>query len=214
MLDETHCPLCSATGSLSYHKDRHREYRQCPRCQLVFVPPAQYVSRAEERAEYDLHCNRLDDLGYRRFLSRLMLPLIERIPERAEGLDFGCGSGPALADMLRERGFGVALYDSFYWPELSVFGRRYDFISATEVVEHLHQPGWELARLWSCLRDGGWLAVMTKLVRNPRAFAGWHYKNDRTHVCFFSRETWLWWAEQQGTVPEFVADDVVLLRRG
>ena len=50
-------------------------------------------------------------------------------------------------------------------------------------------------------------------VQSREAFAGWHYKNDPTHVCFFSRETWQWWAARQGTVPEFVADDALLLRK-
>ena len=36
-----------------------------------------------------------------------------------------------------------------------------------------------MERLWSCLEPDGWLAVMTKLVRDRAAVAGWHYKNDQ-----------------------------------
>ena len=86
-------------------------------------------------------------------------------------------------------------------------------MTASEVVEHLRAPGPELARLWSLLVAGGILGVMTKLVSNRESFASWHYKNDPTHICFFSRPTWRWWARQQGAEVEFVGKDVILLHR-
>ena len=54
---------------------------------------------------------------------------------------------------------------------------------------------------------------MTKLVRNQAAFANWHYKNDPTHVCFFSGDTWRWWATQQGAQLSLVGADVILLAK-
>jgi 2-polyprenyl-3-methyl-5-hydroxy-6-metoxy-1,4-benzoquinol methylase len=115
--------------------------------------------------------------------------------------------------MLCESGFEVSLYDSFYAPDCSVLDTTYDFICATEVVEHLHQPGRELAVLWSLLQPGGWLGIMTKLVRDQASFASWHYKNDPTHVCFFSEQTWRWWARQRGASLSIVGADVILLHR-
>lgn len=213
MTGETHCPLCVGEAISPYFVDKRRRYLCCARCGLVFVPPACFLSREAERAEYDLHRNNVDDPGYRGFLARLAGPLMARLQVGARGLDFGCGPGPALAHMLREGGLEVALYDSFYLPDESVLDARYDFICATEVVEHLHRPGWELARLWSCLRPGGWLGVMTKLVRDRAAFASWHYKNDPTHVCFFSEQTWRWWAREMGANLCIIGADVILLGR-
>lgn len=213
MIGETHCPLCTHAKVGDFGADRRRNYLRCERCALVFVPPSALPTAAAERAEYDLHQNDPDDPGYRKFLSRLARPLRQRIAPGASGLDFGCGPGPALAQMLRECGYGVALYDPFYASDDSVLRARYDFICATEVVEHLHRPGEELARLWSLLRPGGWLGVMTKLVRDRAAFANWHYKDDPTHVVFFSVETWRWWGRQQGIEPEFPSPDVILLQR-
>lgn len=213
MNDGLHCPLCDSGATEGFYRDRRRPYRRCGCCELVFVPPAHYLDREAEKAEYDLHDNRVDDPGYRRFLSRLAEPLLERLPAAAQGLDFGCGPGPALAAMLEEAGHSVALYDAFYYPDDRALECVYDFICATEVVEHLHHPGPELARLWRCLRPGGWLGVMTKLVRDRESFAGWHYKSDPTHVCFFSERTWQWWAARQGAKLELIGVDVILLRK-
>jgi SAM-dependent methyltransferase len=213
MNDALHCPLCGGSQTSPFYTDRRRSYLRCGQCALVFVPAAYWLEREAERAEYDLHQNAVGEPGYEAFLSRLAVPLAARLNAGARGLDFGCGPAPALAHMLEREGFSVSLYDSFYRPDAAALARRYDFICATEVVEHLHRPGAELARLWSLLVPGGCLGVMTKLVRDREAFAGWHYKNDPTHVCFFSQRTWQWWARRQGASLEFIGADVILLGR-
>jgi 2-polyprenyl-3-methyl-5-hydroxy-6-metoxy-1,4-benzoquinol methylase len=213
MIDESHCPLCHATQVGEFSTDRRRSYLRCACCALVFVPPGYHLGRASERREYDLHRNDVNDPGYRCFLSRLADPLLERLPPGARGLDFGCGPGPALARMLEEAGCTVALYDSFYRPDADVLREGYDFICATEVVEHLHRPGDVLTRLWSLLCPGGWLGIMTKLVLDAEAFSRWHYKNDPTHVCFFSEATWRWWADEHGAELELYGADVILLQK-
>lgn len=213
MPELSHCPLCGGFGSLHFHRDRRREYRRCQTCCLVFVPANYYLDSVLERAEYDKHQNSPEDLGYRRFLSRLAEPLLASIDPGSRGLDFGCGPGPVLAQMLTEAGHHVALYDIYYNSEKSVLKHEYDFICATEVVEHLHRPREELQMLWKILREKGYLAIMTKLVIDLQAFEHWHYKNDPTHVCFFSRETWHWWARNHGAQIEFFGNDVVLLKK-
>ena len=207
------CPLCGTAGPDFYYRDRARGYWRCARCALVFVPPAERVDQAAEKARYDTHRNEPDDPGYRRFLSRLAEPLVARVPPGASGLDFGCGPGPALAAMLRERGLTVALYDPFYAPDESVWSRAYDFITATEVLEHLRDPARELDRLFGALRPGGWLGVMTKPIREPSALDNWHYIRDRTHVCFYSRATFEYIGRRWGAAVEVIEEDVVLFRK-
>ena len=213
MNSELPCPLCGGPDAADFWLDSMRVYLRCRCCALVFVPPAYFLSAEREKAEYDLHQNEPGDPGYRRFLGRLAEPLLARLPAGASGLDFGCGPGPALAAMLREAGCRVALYDVFYQAERAALGREYDFICATEVVEHLHAPGEVLTGLWKQLLPGGYLGIMTKLVRDQEAFASWHYKNDPTHVCFFSESTWRWWAGVTGAELELLGADVILLRK-
>lgn len=206
------CPLCCSTSIQAFARDAARNYYQCSHCELVFVPPQFHLPQADEKAQYDLHSN-VDEPGYRTFLQRVCNPLLGRIGIASSGLDFGCGPGPVLAIMLREQGHSVSLYDQFYFSDRSVLLRKYDFITATEVFEHLQYPQREIETLWSCLRSNGTLAIMTKLVRDQASFAGWHYKTDPTHIIFFSIKTFEFLARYLQAELEFVGNDVILLRK-
>lgn len=208
-----HCPLCKSDQVSFYHQDKRREYQQCQICNLVFVPSAFYLSTELEKAEYDKHENDISDEGYKRFLDRAAKPLLARLLQPAEGLDFGCGMAPALAHILQEEGHQVALYDHFYFNDASVLQQSYDFITATEVIEHLHDPASVLQQLWNCLKPKAYLVIMTKRVIDQAAFKQWHYKNDPTHVCFFSEATFQWQAQQWQAELEFVDKDVVIFTK-
>ncbi len=207
------CVLCGSPESSHFYRDTRREYLRCGHCALVFVPARYHLCPAAEKAEYQLHQNDPADAGYRHFLSRLSVPLCQRLQPHSRGLDFGCGPGPTLSVMMGEQGHGVALFDPFFFPDSASLGADYDFVTATEVVEHLSRPGETLRQLWRRLRPGGYLGVMTKLVKDAQAFANWHYKNDATHVGFFSTQTWQWWAAQHAARLEFIGADVILLQK-
>jgi hypothetical protein len=180
---------------------------------LVFVPPWQHLPQEQEKAHYDLHQNSPEDHRYRQFLSRLANPLMAGLKLGSQGLDFGSGPGPTLSVMLEEAGFSTDIFDIFYANDASVLRSEYDFITATEVVEHLSQPGQVLESLWSSIRPGGYLGLMTKLVVSKEAFSHWHYKNDQTHICFFSRQTFNYCCQVWGVEAEYPANDVILIRK-
>ena len=185
----------------------------CKNCNLVFVPSAYFLSEEDEKSRYDQHHNSPHDPGYRQFLNRIFKPLHKVLSPASQGLDFGSGTGPTLSLMLEEAGHDVDIYDYYFTKDLSVFEKQYDFITATEVVEHLRDPKMELDRLWACLKTGGTLGLMTKLLLNYDAFTRWHYKTDPTHICFYSRETFEWLAAQWGVTVDFVDKDVILFRK-
>jgi len=56
------------------------------------------------------------------------------------------------------------LYDIFYYPEKEPIEKikYYDFITATEVFEHLRNPKKELELLMSLIKTKGWIGIMTK----------------------------------------------------
>jgi len=207
------CPLCATTDSKPYHQDSRRRYFQCERCQLVYVDPAQRLSAVAEKAEYDLHQNTIGDAGYEKFLSRLAEPMMARLSAGMQGLDFGCGDGPALSQLFVDAGFEMSNYDLFYRDDRALLQQKFHFITATEVVEHLFEPGVVLASLWAQLRAGGRLGLMTKLVIDREAFSQWHYKNDQTHICFFSTQAFEWLADSLGAELEMIAGDVIILSK-
>ena len=212
--NSVNCPLCTNTqGSSYFYSDNKRDYYRCSNCNLIHVPPFQYISRENELAEYDKHQNSQSDPGYRKFLSRLFNPLSSKLSPESFGLDFGSGPGPTLSVMFEEEGHKMNIYDPYYAPDKIVLNEQYDFITASEVVEHLHNPASGFDLLWTLLKPGGWLGIMTKLALDKEAFSKWHYKNDPTHVCFFSKETMLWLAEKWKAEIIFIGKDVVLFKK-
>jgi len=206
------CPLCAASAD-HFFEDDWRRYFRCARCRLVFVDRAQLPSRAEERRTYDLHENDPSDSGYRAFLSRLFEPLNQCLKPNSTGLDFGCGPGPTLSMMFEEVGHEVSIYDPHYYPDKSVLAIHYDFITATEVAEHLHHPGEVLNNLWSLLHPGGYLGLMTSFVPTHFSFDEWHYRTDPTHISFFSPETFEWLADEFRAALTLEGRSVAILKK-
>jgi len=208
------CRLCDERRSVPRIIGTGRTYWQCRSCALISVPPTAWVDAATEKARYEQHQNDPTDARYRQFLSRLADPVISRVRPGAIGLDFGSGPEPALGQMLTEAGLRVHLYDLFYARDPAVWNRRYDFITASEVIEHLHEPRAELDRLFSVLVPGGRLAVMTRWVGDRDTFIHSRYIRDPTHVSFYSEETCRWIADRWQATLEVPRTDVALFQTG
>lgn len=206
------CPLCGAACGAAW-RETTGSYRHCAQCDLVSRDPATWLDAAAERAYYGTHENRVDDPGYRRFLAQLAEPLMACLPHGARGLDYGCGTAPALAMMLGEAGFPTVGYDPFFVTDELVLAQRYDFVTCTEVLEHMHDPLRDLARIDAMLAQGGVLGLMTEL-RPPMAdFSRWHYHRDPTHVGFHSGDSLRWAAGRFGWEPIRVGRRVSLWRK-
>ncbi len=205
------CPLCDSNEVVAYHQDKKRPYLQCQVCDLVFVPASHHLTQAQEKAEYDKHENDLNDEGYITFLSRLLTPMLERINNHSFGLDMGCGPAPALAQQFERQGHNMALYDLYYFADKQVLEQTYDFVTCTEVIEHIAEPKPFIETLLQMLKPGSPLGLMTKLVISPDRFAIWHYKNDPTHICFYSRKTFEYIANHYQLKLEFIGQDVIIL---
>ena len=169
-----------------------RDFLQCTNCKLVFVPSDFHLTLPQQRDRYLEHNNDPMDSEYRAFLSRLRGPLLPLLKEGDVGLDFGCGPGPALAQMLRESGYKVDLYDPLFQDNKSVLEKNYDFVTCTETIEHFSNPAFDFALLGSVVKDGGVLGIMTSILYEEVIFEDWHYKLDPTHVSFYTPLTMEW----------------------
>jgi 2-polyprenyl-3-methyl-5-hydroxy-6-metoxy-1,4-benzoquinol methylase len=207
------CPLCAAPEAREFAQADGRVYHRCSRCRLTFLAPSQLPDRETELATYRLHQNDPDDPRYRAFLARLTGPLLPHLRPGMVGLDFGCGPGPAIGAMLAPHGLEVTGYDPFFRPDRAALERTYEFITCTEVVEHLHHPGRELALLDRLLRPGGILAVMTLRLEDDDGFARWWYRREPSHVSFYRRETMAWIAGRFGWQLELPAPTVALFAK-
>ncbi|NKF52302.1 class I SAM-dependent methyltransferase [Shewanella sp. WXL01] len=215
------CPLCLSADLQAFHQDKKRHYLQCQQCKLVTVPAEYHLCEADEKAFYDLHDNDVADEGYQRFLSRTLTPLLDKVLANASdanvsdiiGLDFGCGEGAVLSQMAAKQGVKVMNYDLYYHNDPSLLALQYDFISMTEVIEHVYEAKALITQLSAMLKAGGTLAIMTKRVLGQAEFVNWHYKNDPTHINFYSEATFAWLARELGWQLEVIGKDVVFFTK-
>lgn len=120
------------------------------------------------------------------FLKAAVFPFT---PVSGRALDFGCGHGPVLAEVLTEAGYGADLYDKYFfprrpWADNSV---KYDIITSTEVFEHINHPLLILKILKKLLKPRGVVAIMTQFTPQKESdFKKWWYLRDSTHISFYS----------------------------
>jgi SAM-dependent methyltransferase len=224
------CPLCGSAATEPFYRDKKREFFQCLECDLVFVPPEFHPTAEEEKARYDFHSHNLEDSGYRNFLNRLFQPfdpaqggpLETKLLPGARGLDFGCGRAPTLSVLFEEAGFPCANYDLYYFNDPAVLETQYDFLTCSETIEHFRNPRAEFERFLRLVKPGGWIGIMTQL-REPASsrlrgsseappFDKWFYKDDLTHLCFFSKKSFQWLEKQYGLKAEFHPHGVVIFQ--
>jgi SAM-dependent methyltransferase len=169
---------------------RKRLLRLCSACRLVFAATADLPAPEAERERYAKHRNGPDDAGYVAFLRQAVAPALPFLKPEMRGLDYGCGHTPTLHLLLKEAGLRCENYDVFFFPEWPA--GSFDFLFATEVVEHFHRPADEWPRMLALLKPGGILTVMTAPWMDLDAFRTWGYASDETHVAFYHRESLEW----------------------
>ena len=208
-LHDRPCPLCGAYALSSVLHDERRYYR-CAECDLISVHPDDRPAPSDEAQRYLAHQNDGADDGYVGFLRRLADPLCAVVPPGDRGIDIGCGPAPVLGALLTESGRPTVSYDPLFFPDARLLDDRYDFVTASEVVEHAHDPAALFRQLVGLLLPGGTLGVMTAMHDATTNFATWWYRRDITHVCFYSMRTLQWVAEHFDLTLSVPASNVAL----
>jgi len=197
MFIQVKCILCENSAEFFFETARNKYY-QCNNCSGIFMDPKCYLSNAKERERYLEHNNDVDDLGYQEFVK----PVVSRVQGKFNtdkvGLDYGSGTGPVAATLLGKKGYKIELYDPFFHNHKETLNNKYDFIICCEVIEHFHFPNKEFALLKSLLKPEGELICMTQMYSDEINMKDWKYKDDQTHVFFYSPETFQWIKSQHG----------------
>ncbi len=185
------CLLCSNNTSKIHHP-KFADYHYCSNCEFISKDEDFIISKKDELEIYNNHNNSIEDPRYveyfYKFLNAAVFPYVKN---GKEGLDFGSGPSPVLAQILEgNHNYKMDIYDLFYAPEKVYQGKKYDLITTTEVVEHLKNPI-EYFQLFSkMLKEDGVLAVKTLFHENNKSgFFNWHYIRDWSHISFYTGKT-------------------------
>ncbi len=207
------CIVCKKIIFKFYKLIDKKKYWRCKFCHSIFLDKKNYLDKDMEKKHYLKHENYIENQGYRNFLAKLYNPLVSIISKKDEGLDFGCGYSPVLAEILKIKGFKVDLYDPFFFPNNNIFLNKYDFITCTETIEHFFNPCKEFDLLDKLLKKGGLLAIMTSFLSNDIVFDNWYYRRDPSHVVFYEEKTLKIIAKSKGWTPEVKCKNVIFFKK-
>lgn len=172
--------------------DIKNKYYYCNNCQVIFIDSEEIVSPNKEEQRYEGHDNNHQNEGYVQMFEDFISEVIEAhvdLDKAEDVLEFGCGPGPVLADLLESKELKVDLYDPYFFPKKVFKNKKYDLITSTEVFEHFSDPVKEMELLSFHLKEGSYLAVMTSFHPGPQKFKDWWYKWDPTHIVFYNIKT-------------------------
>lgn len=205
------CPLCNTQLKTIFFSEKEQIYYKCPGCDAVVKDNKLYLPSQAEKERYQLHNNDIFDPRYREFVSPITNAIRKDfLSEDAIGLDFGAGEGSAITQVLKENNYQLNLYDPFFYPDKSVLNRTYDYIICCETMEHFHFPYKEFTLLKGLLKPYGKLYCMTHILRETISFPDWYYKNDPTHVFFYTEKTLYWIAESLGFKKVVIEDRLIV----
>lgn len=207
------CPLCGAKSNEKILSKWQKDYYYCKSCELIFINPELLLNASDEKSRYEYHLNSIEDTGYVNFLNRVVEPASKYLDKTMVGLDYGCGPGPTLSQLIEQKEIKCGFYDPIFFPELD-FNSKFDFIFATECFEHFYNPKEEIQKLIGLLKPNGILAIMTEFWKTKEEFPNWYYLKDDTHVSLFNESTFDYICKKYGFEVLFSdAQRVIILRK-
>jgi 2-polyprenyl-3-methyl-5-hydroxy-6-metoxy-1,4-benzoquinol methylase len=208
------CPLCGTAGSKLFLEEKHRSYYHCNSCDIIFVPEKYHLSPDGEAQRYALHDNSIDNAEYVKYLSEIV-PVIKNLKTRGlRVLDFGCGIKAVLGKLFQIEGINCDSYDPLYSLGTECAAKHYDVLVLNEVVEHLRNPVGEIEMMKRMLGRDGKLILRTSIYPSKEGFHAWWYKEDMTHINFFSLESLSVFARKLGLRRvERVTNNIFILQR-
>ncbi|MDA3886826.1 MAG: class I SAM-dependent methyltransferase [Candidatus Delongbacteria bacterium] len=204
--------ICTLCGSVLINK-KDEYYYDCHICKALVKDKKYYFTADEEKAEYEIHDNDVNDIRYQNFTMPITDYVLEKFLPEHKGLDFGSGPGPVILSMLKKKDYDIVQYDPYFAPDKSILNNTYDYIVSCEVFEHFHNPKIEIDNLSSLLKVNGMLLVMTMLYDDQIDFKKWKYRNDLTHVFIYRKETIEYIAEEKNLQIDILTDRFIVLRK-
>lgn len=210
------CPLCNSDEVSHFHTEGNghkRVFLKCGNCELVFADPDNLLAKSTEKSRYEHHNNSRRTKGYEKFLRTLIDPVKDLVSKSSVGLDFGCGPYPMLVEIFKEDGYQIEGYDPYFCHEKQLLEKTYDFVTCCEVVEHFNRPIESFEQLCSVLKTNSILGIKTTLFKDEIDFSKWYYKNDDTHVSFYTQKSIEWIANNFGLKILKIEDALIIFQK-
>ena len=204
------CPLCKSNSD-HYLTFRKKEYYKCRGCQSVFMDSRFFLDPKKEKERYLLHNNDVNDVGYQNFVKPIIDYTLDNFTKESHGLDFGAGHGPVICTLLKKMSYNIEMYDPFFHNQKELLKEKYDYIISCEVIEHFHDPAKEFSSLKSMLNHGGKLILKTDILKPNTDFKQWYYKNDATHVFFYSLKSFDYIVKKFGFSQVTIDDRLIII---
>ncbi|WP_434638103.1 class I SAM-dependent methyltransferase [Sulfurimonas sp. NW7] len=203
------CPLCQNSAGLLY--EENQRYFACKVCHGIFVDETDLPDAQSEKERYELHDDNTEDAGYRKFVSPITANIEKDFSKKAKGLDFGAGTSQIITKVMQEKGYDISPYDPYFHPNKALLENKYDYIASCEVIEHFYRPAKEFTLLKSMLKEKAKLYLMTDMYDERVEFSSWYYKNDPTHVFFYTKKTFEWIEKKFGFSNLFIEKRLIIL---
>lgn len=176
------CIFCQSEQLEKIIEDNYR----CLDCHVIFKSENIHLKSAEEEQRYQFHENDANNKDYFDFLIKLLRPIESELSKIKTHLDFGSGKSSVYQKFFLERNCESLCYDLFFFPDKKTLTRQYDLVTCSEVVEHFNHPACDWETLISTVKVNGILAIMTNFYLEENDYQKWWYKNDPTHVIFYT----------------------------
>lgn len=210
------CKICNSNTRTMRDSKKLLSYYRCEKCGFVSLDDGSIVNPLDEKRHYAKHNNSFECEGYvkmfEEFIEKAITPYL---PKVRKVLDFGCGHTPVLAELLKEQGLEVDIYDLYFFSDEEYKNISYDLITSTEVFEHLQNPKDILEVLVNLLNPNGYIIVMTQFPPSEdKVFLGWWYRRDITHISFFTPQSFEIMAEELGLkVVKIIDSNIVVFQK-
>lgn len=241
--ERINCPVCNHTSTTPVaNLDRRFKKlptQSCDACGLLFTNP---MPTEDELADYYTKSYRLDYqmattrpkqrhvVKRNREASSRVAKVVDLLPNNARTLDFGCGSGEFVSQML-EKGFDAfgfepgETYGNYAqdnlgerikigrWQDVS-FDKPFDLITSFHVVEHVRDPISAMSKMVEWLSPEGliYIEVPDMGQKQPsRGFGALHF----AHVLGFNHHNLILAAHKVGLQPKrTISPTSVVFERG
>lgn len=220
------CIFCNQPHIEHFIVKSGKKYWYCRHCKGFFMDIFEQLPKDEQKKRYLLHDNSLQNKGYKEYLDKIIkksADYYQRYDKKYKNLihifDFGSGPIPALTQLLAQKKYFtenicVKHWDPLFFAYDTGFKTGADIIFCIEVVEHFENPQKDFKKLADVGAKNSIFFIKTQPAPSSiQQFTTWWYKEDATHVAFYSQQALVYCAKNAGLELLELDNDFFILKK-